>query len=291
MEWCSASEAASYGAWRPPTGVAEPSASSSRLGTDLPPFIPSESDLNVLISAVESVASFHYDDRAPPLLSPMTTPAQCFAAPVASSAQAPPLYWDGAQFTAVGMCDDLEMPMMHAEHAALHTDSQTNVLASTSPHRATIAPTGPKDKKRAPPSPSEPFATPKSRGGRQCRVPDCAKAVQSRGRCVRHGGGKRCPVEGCSRGAQANGKCKAHGGGVRCTVEGCGKTTQGGGRCRRHGGGKLCEFPGCTKGAQRKGKCAGHKGVRVCSAIGCARPAQERDSFCNNHGGQLKVHL
>ncbi|KDO34451.1 hypothetical protein SPRG_01585 [Saprolegnia parasitica CBS 223.65] len=119
-------------------------------------------------------------------------------------------------------------------------------------------------------------------GGKKCIVANCGKEAQNGSYCVGHGGGKSCKIDGCVNASQSQGLCKAHGGGARCKYAGCDKSSQGGGLCRAHGGGKRCNEDGCMKGAQRGNKCARHGGCRTCTIGDCNRT--------DRGGGLCEIH-
>ena len=50
---------------------------------------------------------------------------------------------------------------------------------------------------------------------RHCRVLNCTKAIQSRGRCFKHGGGPRCQLIGCLKARKDRGYCIKHGKAIR----------------------------------------------------------------------------
>ncbi|KAG9401179.1 hypothetical protein AC1031_009933 [Aphanomyces cochlioides] len=119
---------------------------------------------------------------------------------------------------------------------------------------------------------------------RRCKVDQCANAVVSKGRCIRHGGGGRCSVEGCETSSKREGLCWKHGGSRKCQREGCKNLTKSRGRCWTHGGGKQCATDACERTALRGGRCWAHGGGKRCKVDGCQRPAYERnDNLCVQH--------
>jgi hypothetical protein len=122
-----------------------------------------------------------------------------------------------------------------------------------------------------------------------CIIDGCdTTAVDSSGKCKKHGGGKKCNEGGCDTAAvDSSGKCKKHGGGKKCNEEGCTTAAHdSSGKCKKHGGGVKCTEEGCNTAAfDSSRKCRKHGGGMKCTEEGCNSFARSSSDKCIKHGG------